>query len=290
MKVELVYVAYNRLEYTKLSLPSLLQDPDEQFSVMIWDNGSTDGTREYLMGIDDPRISRREFPDRNAGLHGAFNHLVRTTDADLIGIIPNDFILTPGWLEPLVRAHSDIPRFGMVGCWHFSPDDFDQERAAHKLQTIEGHTIFRHPWTGGGAGLVKSSAVRQFPPLKTGATTVLWMQMAWKGYVNGFYFPLLYVEHMDDIRSEHCALARRFFDPHYRQVLGLPPRSTMTMDVHAEYHEAALRSLRLHQYILDNLLDDPFEPSYYARWRNRLRRVRGLLRQNSRQVVRVRSL
>jgi len=67
MKIELVYVAYNRLEYTRLSLASLLQDPFQDFSIVIWDNGSTDGTREYLSEVQDPRISRKVFPDGNGG-------------------------------------------------------------------------------------------------------------------------------------------------------------------------------------------------------------------------------
>lgn len=48
MTIDLVFITYNRLEYTKLALVSVLADPNEEFRLTIWDNGSTDGTVEYL--------------------------------------------------------------------------------------------------------------------------------------------------------------------------------------------------------------------------------------------------
>ena len=48
MGIDLVFITYNRLDYTKKSLASILADPTEEFNLYIWDNASTDGTREYL--------------------------------------------------------------------------------------------------------------------------------------------------------------------------------------------------------------------------------------------------
>ena len=111
MTIDLVFLVYNRLGYTKLSLESLLADPTEEFSLTIWDNGSTDGTREYLEAADDPRIVRKVFAEENLRLHGAFNDVCSKSSADLVGIIPNDFIVVPGWTRPLAQAHSDVEMF-----------------------------------------------------------------------------------------------------------------------------------------------------------------------------------
>lgn len=43
MTIDLVFITYNRLDYTKLALASVLADPREDFSLTIWDNASTDG-------------------------------------------------------------------------------------------------------------------------------------------------------------------------------------------------------------------------------------------------------
>jgi len=48
MTIDLVFITYNRLDYTKLALASVLADPTEEFSLTIWDNASTDGTVEYI--------------------------------------------------------------------------------------------------------------------------------------------------------------------------------------------------------------------------------------------------
>ena len=68
MTIDLVFVTYNRLEYTKLALASVLSDPTEEFSLTIWDNASTDGTVEYLKHeVSDPRIKDIVFSKDNIG-------------------------------------------------------------------------------------------------------------------------------------------------------------------------------------------------------------------------------
>jgi glycosyltransferase involved in cell wall biosynthesis len=209
MKIDLLFITYNRLFYTRQSLPALLADPSEEFSLTLWDNGSTDGTREYLTSVTDRRITRKVFSDDNIRLHGAINDIVRRSSADLMGVIPDDILMVPGWTRPLAAAHAEVAELGLIGCWHLGPEFFDEEKARHKIQTFGRHRILRHPWTGGGAGLVKLSIVRELGPLSSSATTDYWVQMALRGYVNGYYYPLIHVEHMDYPWSEHYAYADR---------------------------------------------------------------------------------
>jgi GT2 family glycosyltransferase len=206
MTIDLIFLAYNRLDYTKIALSSLLADPTEEFSLIIWDNCSTDGTKEYLSSVNDARIVRKVFSEENVGLRGAVNDLFSKSSAELLGIIPNDFLVTPGWTRPLVQAHADIPELGMIACWHFCPEDFDYEKAKKKIQKFGCHQVLRHPWTGGGAGLVKRRTVRECGLLESNSTTNYWIRMALRGYINGFYFPLIYVEHMDDPRFPNTLL------------------------------------------------------------------------------------
>lgn len=206
MKIDLIYIAYNRLSYTKLTLPALLADPTEEFSLTIWDNGSTDGTREFISSLEDPRISRKVFSSENVLLHGAVNDLVSRSSADLIGMIFDDILVTPGWTRPLAKAHSDVPEFGMIGSWHFPAEDFDYEIAKKKIKRYGEHQILQHPWTGVGAGLIKTRTMREFGPLKTSRTTNYWIKMALKGYVNGYYYPIICADHLDDPRASHSLL------------------------------------------------------------------------------------
>jgi len=265
MNIDLIFVVYNRLEYTKMSLASILADPTEEFSLTIWDNGSTDGTREYLSSVKDPRITRTVLARENAYLHGAFNDLCSRSSADLVGIIPNDFLVTPGWTKILAQAHADVPEFGMIGCWHYFPEDFDYERAKHKIQRFGRHQIFRHPFTGGGAGLVKLDSIRKCGQLQSSATTGYWTQMAVRGYVNGFYFPLIHVEHMDDPKSKHTCL---------KDEASYQAAKKVTVNINSPGQETLAGRWRWRQQVLNNLLDEPWDVKYYVGWRGKLRRIK----------------
>jgi glycosyltransferase involved in cell wall biosynthesis len=61
---------YNRLSYLRQAVDSVLRQSYRDFEFLILDNHSTDGTAEYLLGLDDPRIRYV----RNApGSDAAFN-------------------------------------------------------------------------------------------------------------------------------------------------------------------------------------------------------------------------
>ena len=78
MTVDLIFITYNRLAYTKLALASVLQDPAEEFRLTIWDNASTDGTREFLRDeLRDPRVQKVVLSETNVGQVAAVNEVSR---------------------------------------------------------------------------------------------------------------------------------------------------------------------------------------------------------------------
>lgn len=263
MTIDLIFISYNRLDYTKLALASVLADPTEEFSLTIWDNGSTDGAREYLSSVNDPRIIKRVFSEENVGLRGAINYLFSKSSADLVGIVPNDLLVTAGWTRPIAQAHADVPEFGLIGCWHLGEEFFDEARARHKIQRFGRHQILRHPWTGGACGLVKLKAVRESGLLESDATPPYWRRMAMKGYVNGYYFPLIPVEHMDYPWSKHFVFAGRM-------------QEWLESGATAKSH--GIRTVEdakaWHQVVVGNILDDPWDVKYYVGWRGKLRRIK----------------
>jgi len=260
MKIDLIFMTYNRLAYTKLALPALLGDSTEEFSLILWDNASTDGTQDFLSSVNDPRIVEKVFSEKNIGLGGAINYLFSKSSADLVGIIPNDLLVTPGWTRQLVRAHADVPEFGLLGCWHLGKEFFDESRARHKIQRFGCHQILRHPWTGGAAGLVKLKAVRECGLLESNTTPGYWKRMALKGYVNGYYFPLICVEHMDYPWSEYFVYAGRF-------------QEWLAASSGAMRH--GIRTIEdakaWHKIVVQNILDEPWDAKYYTGWRVKLR-------------------
>lgn len=264
--IELALVTWNRLEYTRLTIDRLLSDPTEDFELSIWDNDSTDGTREYLRSeVSDPRIRQIHYSDENVGQVAAVNAIWSASNADLLGKVDNDCLQTPGWTRTLSAAHRDVPRLGAVACWHYFPDDFDYERAEHKIQTHNGHQIFRHPWTCGSGVVIKRSSFHELGPMQGLSTTPYWMEMAKHGYINGFYYPLVYQEHMDDPKSDFSRLKD---EESYQRAKA----DTFNLNYHGQ--ETLDDRWIWRQRVLDNLLDEPWEVKHYTGWRGRVRRAR----------------
>jgi glycosyltransferase involved in cell wall biosynthesis len=259
MTIHLVFVTHNRLEYTRLALQSVLADPTEKFALTIWDNASTDGTVEFLQTeVSDPRIVDLVLCQENQGQTTAVNESWARSQADLLGKLDNDCIMTPGWTRTLAQAHADIPELGVVACWHFFAEDFEYERARHKIQTFGRHQIFRHPWTCGTGLLIKRTDFEEFGPIREKATTQYWLHMARAGRVNGFYYPLIYQEHMDDPMSIHSKV---------RTDAGLREQAAVTAGLQMRHFENVRQLCRWRAEILRNLLDDPYDPRYYTGWR-----------------------
>jgi len=259
MKIDLLFLNCNRLHYTKLSLPALLSDPTEEFSLTIWDNGSTDGSREFISSVEDPRIVRKVLSQENVGVVRAINEVISKSSADLFGLIADDLLVTPGWTRPIAQAHNDVPEFGLIACWHLGPEDFDEARARHKIQRFGRHQVLRHPWTNGGVGLIKLKTLREAGPF-TSAASSYWVKVALRGYVNGYYYPLIHAEHMDYPWSKHFPFSDRF-------------EEWLQTSSGAKHH--GLRSLEdakaWHQVVMQVVLDGPWEAKYYSGWRRILK-------------------
>ncbi len=272
MNIHLVFVTYNRLDYTKLALPSVLADPTEEFSLTIWDNASSDGTVEYLRNeVSDPRIAEIIFSPENVGQTAAINTIWSRSKADLFGKLDNDCLVTAGWTQELARAHRDIDNLGVVACWHYPLDEFDEvtARKVGKIQRFGNHQILRHPWTCGTGLLVKRETFKKFGPIVGTGTTQYWLKIALAGYVNGYYYPFILQEHMDDLKSKHCLLKDDESIRKYRDVtVVLREHNVKTMEARWKRREDVLK----------NVNSDPWDAGYYVSWRAKLRRARAKMR------------
>ena len=108
MRTAVVILNWNTRDFLKEYLPRVLEDsgcaPDgkgtQRVEVIVADNGSTDGSVEYL---------REAFPalgvialDKNYGFTGGYDKALATlTGYDFFVLLNSDVQTTPGWLGPL---------------------------------------------------------------------------------------------------------------------------------------------------------------------------------------------
>ena len=273
MEIELAFITYNRLYYTRKALESILVDESVRFGLTIWDNGSTDGTVEYLKReVSDGRIRDVVFSEENVGQTAAVNAIWGRSKANLLGKLDNDCIVSPGWTRKLSQAHRDIGKLGVVACWHLGREDFDEQRAGAKIQQFGGHRVLRHPWTCGTGVLVKREVFERMGPIREQAMTRYWIDMARAGYVNGWYYPLVCQEHMDDPKSEHCVTRDE-------QEIERMREGTFSLKYHG------IRNMedrwRLRERVLSDILDAPWEVKYYIGWRGKMRRLKDNIRRRT---------
>lgn len=127
-KVTISLAAYNNLEYTKQCLLALFaKTPLELFDLVIVNNGSSDGTTEWLakelptlIPFDKNRITIFNiFP--NFGFAKAHNKAFEECKTEYFLPLNNDIIPWKHWLEPLVEDLDKMPEVAIVGSKLISP-------------------------------------------------------------------------------------------------------------------------------------------------------------------------
>ena len=125
MRVHLAVVTWNRLALTRICLESLLARTPPGYTLTIVDNGSEDGSREYLQSLAAAHAHiRLKLLSRNMGLCVAANLAWDdAADAEYYVKLDNDIeILDPLWLARLISPLEERPQVGMTSykfCdWH----------------------------------------------------------------------------------------------------------------------------------------------------------------------------
>lgn len=203
--VDLLLITWNRRTYVERSLPDLLADPAD-FRLHCWDNASTDGTADIIAGLDDPRVVARHFSKQNVKQRDPCLWFFDRAAGDLVGKVDDDLLLPTGWTERIAPLLRREPRFGMLGCWVFMPDDWDEELGAHKVIAAGGARVFRSIGFAGAAFLARKETLRRYilPPEQGYGLPIDRTGMSLDGLINGCPLPLLLAHHMDDPRSPHC--------------------------------------------------------------------------------------
>jgi hypothetical protein len=203
------------------------------------------------------------FSPVNVSPYEVLNRFIDESKADLVGFVAEDLLVSPGWVRTLCKAHEDVPEFGRIACWHLIPESFDYELAKHKIHRFGAHTVLRHPWTN-GCGLTKRKAILEVGEfVAEEGESHYWTKVAMKGYVNGFYYPLIFVEHMDDPWASHFTFKDRF-DDWLRQSYTVRAMGIRNMEDAKAWHQEIVR----------NILCDPWRPEVYMGWRVKIRRLK----------------
>ena len=101
-KTAIVILNWNGLAFLKMFLGSLIEySTDSETVVCIADNGSTDGSPEWVASTyANIKLIRL---DKNYGFAGGYNMALDKIEAKYFALVNSDIEVTRGWLQPLVR-------------------------------------------------------------------------------------------------------------------------------------------------------------------------------------------
>jgi GT2 family glycosyltransferase len=123
--------------YLEMVLETLGGQSFRDFDVTVVDNGSTDGSVEYLRQVW-PEVRVVELPE-NAGFPTAINRGIEASGGRYVALLNNDVELSPDWLELLVAELERDQEVGFVTGKIMRHDDREViEQAGHDFFTC-GH-------------------------------------------------------------------------------------------------------------------------------------------------------
>ena len=112
MDCAIVILNWNGRDYLERYIPTLLDcTTDERCFVVVADNGSEDGSVEWLKE-NHPDIRVIEF-DRNWGFTGGYNRALAEVEADYYVLLNSDVEVTPGWADTLLFFMEEHPEVGV---------------------------------------------------------------------------------------------------------------------------------------------------------------------------------
>lgn len=116
-EVSVVVVTYNNLDLTRACLASI--DEHSHYcplEVIVVDNASVDGTKEFLLEWLDASSGRRlVLNDENRGFAAANNQGLAAAHGEYLVMLNNDTYVTPGWVGTLVRHLQRDKSLGLIG-------------------------------------------------------------------------------------------------------------------------------------------------------------------------------
>jgi hypothetical protein len=109
--VTVVLPTYQRRDLVRRAVASVLAQTVDDFELIVVDDGSTDGTREALRGVDSRLVYVRQ---ENAGVSAARNNALRLARGEIVAFLDSDNRWLPDHLETVTAALRRRPEAVLV--------------------------------------------------------------------------------------------------------------------------------------------------------------------------------
>jgi GT2 family glycosyltransferase len=148
--VSIIIVNYNGAQHLPECLDSIYCQTYPNFEVLVFDNGSQDGSLQLLRG-DHPRL-RVLASQQNIGYPAAINRALEHARGEYVAVLNMDVAVDPGWLEPLVECLQQHSQAGAVTprlLLYHQPNQINALGQNVHLTALGFNRMMWHPATSG---------------------------------------------------------------------------------------------------------------------------------------------
>ena len=160
-KVTVLMTVYNGMPYLTKSVESVLGQSLIDFEFVIVDDGSTDGTADYLASLDDDRV--KVISQENGGTADAANHGLQHVTTEFVARMDADDISMSNRLELQLDYMLANPEVGILGS-QVAPAG--EQSIGKSLNLPESHKDIFDALMSGHHGLAHSSLMIRTKTLK----------------------------------------------------------------------------------------------------------------------------
>lgn len=110
-RVSVLLTCFNHMRYLPAALESVRAQTFRDFEIVAIDDGSKDGSREWLRDQPDVRCI---FNERNMGTYATLNVGLEATDGEFVAVLNDDDLWAPTKLDRQVSLMDAKPKVGLV--------------------------------------------------------------------------------------------------------------------------------------------------------------------------------
>lgn len=217
-RVDVIYLAWNRLEFTRATFEALIANTDWSLvrRLTVYDDGSTDHTREYL----DEAL--RRVPVQHGLCRLGFKspvktmiHYLKSPSSPMFAKLDNDIAVPAGWLDALMGVMERSPELEILGM----QAGFGGGLPAADFDGVYGYEPADHI---GGVGLMRVAAFDRPPVMHADGRFGFTAWQERSGATIGWITPELACPQMDLLPIEPWrSLSERYKDAGWQR--GWPP-------------------------------------------------------------------
>jgi GT2 family glycosyltransferase len=138
--VTIIVLNWNSKDYLEDCLSALLASEYEKVAIVLIDNGSTDGSLEFVSGrFPSVKVIRNE---ANLGFAGGNNVGLRDLVSDFAVLVNPDAVVNPRLISDLIASFQEDERIGIAGCKTYYPGSRRIQHAGGYLEyprAVPGH-------------------------------------------------------------------------------------------------------------------------------------------------------